>query len=530
MEEHTALDTQHTDLMGSHAPAPGDVDQRLARLEQLLTAQQQHIARLEAAQTSAPRAAMPLPVPLPVAPEHDAGDEAAPDAVEPPARQGRRSRRALLKLGGAAAAAGVAAAAAAATELAHPGTAQAADGSSMILGHTNASTAGTLLQNSTGTTSTVGALEVLDTGDGATFGYTWGLLSRSTNGLGVLGVSGGITESISTLVQTQAGVYGFSAGSAPAVVAQVGTTPAATPPSVSPVALAAYNTTGSGYAVFGRSAVNGILGQADAGIGVHGATYSGSGVLGFSTGGYGGDFSGGSAPLHLSPNGNAGAPASGTHAAGELYVDSLGILWYCIASGTAGTGTWVQVSGVPAGAGAGVPSGSYAAGQLFVDGNHALWYCTASGTPGTWAQLTGIPAPVPSGLLHYLSAPIRIFDSRLGTSAPLPAPTKGALTGGSTTTIQVTGTDVGGIHVPAGATGVFGNLTVTNTQGGGDLILWPHGAPQPLTSNINYGPGQTVANSVSVGLSTAAPVGGKMDLYVHVSGTDVILDVAGYVL
>ncbi|HEV2235546.1 MAG TPA: hypothetical protein VGR57_02695, partial [Ktedonobacterales bacterium] len=116
-------------------------------------------------------------------------------------------------------------------------------------------------------------------------------------------------------------------------------------------------------------------------------------------------------------------------------------------------------------------------------------------------------------------------DTRSGSPAPLPV-SKGALSGNTAHTIQVTGTDVGGIHVPAGATGVFGNLTVTNTSGPGDLILWPDGAPQPNASNINYGPGQTVANSFNVGLSS----GGAMDLFVHVSGTDVILDIAGYVL
>ncbi|HEV2237342.1 MAG TPA: hypothetical protein VGR57_11840, partial [Ktedonobacterales bacterium] len=72
----------------------------------------------------------------------------------------------------------------------------------------------------------------------------------------------------------------------------------------------------------------------------------------------------------------------------------------------------------------------------------------------------------------------------------------------------------------------FGNLTVTDTSGPGDLILYPHGAPQPLTSNINYELGHTVANAVNVGLSS----GGAMDLFVHVSGTDVIIDIAGYVL
>jgi hypothetical protein len=59
-----------------------------------------------------------------------------------------------------------------------------------------------------------------------------------------------------------------------------------------------------------------------------------------------------------------------------------------------------------------------------------------------------------------------------------------------------------------------------------DLILWPDGAAQPNASNINYGPGQTVANSVNVGMSA----GGAMDLFVHVNGTDVLFDVAGYVL
>jgi hypothetical protein len=123
------------------------------------------------------------------------------------------------------------------------------------------------------------------------------------------------------------------------------------------------------------------------------------------------------------------------------------------------------------------------------------------------------------------SAPIRIFDSLPGSPAPLPS-SKGTLASGSTTTIQVTGTDVGGIHVPAGASGVIGNLTVTNTQGGGDLILFPTGAPLPNTSNINYVGGQTVANFANVGLNTS----GQMSLFVHVSGTDAIFDIAGYVL
>jgi hypothetical protein len=50
----------------------------------------------------------------------------------------------------------------------------------------------------------------------------------------------------------------------------------------------------------------------------------------------------------------------------------------------------------------------------------------------------------------FLPAPIRIFDTRASQPTPLPA-SKHALASGSTTTIQVTGTTVGGLSVPAGA-------------------------------------------------------------------------------
>jgi hypothetical protein len=56
------------------------------------------------------------------------------------------------------------------------------------------------------------------------------------------------------------------------------------------------------------------------------------------------------------------------------------------------------------------------------------------------------------------------------------------------------------------------------------LILYPHGAAKPLTSNINYGGGATLANFATVGLSA----GGAMDLFVVGAGTDALFDVAGY--
>lgn len=53
--------------------------------------------------------------------------------------------------------------------------------------------------------------------------------------------------------------------------------------------------------------------------------------------------------LKIEPNGSSGAPASGTHADGELYFDSNHVLWVCTADGT--PGTWkragdLSISGV----------------------------------------------------------------------------------------------------------------------------------------------------------------------------------------
>jgi hypothetical protein len=243
----------------------------------------------------------------------------------------------------------------------------------------------------------------------------------------------------------------------------------------------------TGFGVLGISqSASGVHGVSDTNFGVSGECTDGAGVLGTSVnniGGYfigvlGGRFRGSGAPLQLDPAGGPGAPGSGAHDAGQIYLDSLAV----------------------------------------------VWVCTAGGTPGTWVRLTRVPSGTPGGALNYLPAPIRLYDTR---SSPAPLPLgKGLLAGNTTYTIQVTGTAVNGVSVPPGATGVFGNLTVTSTQGPGDLILWPDGAAKPNASNINYGTGQTVANAFNVGLSA----GGVMDLFVHVSGTDVIIDVAGFVM
>jgi hypothetical protein len=68
---------------------------------------------------------------------------------------------------------------------------------------------------------------------------------------------------------------------------------------------------------------------------------------------------------------------------------------------------------------------------------------------------------------------------------------------------------------------------VTNPKGSGFLTVYPDGVAVPNASNVNYTPGQTVANSVIVPVATD----GEIDVFNGgdaAKATDVIVDVVGY--
>lgn len=115
--------------------------------------------------------------------------------------------------------------------------------------------------------------------------------------------------------------------------------------------------------VWGRNPRNnGVLGEGN--IGVHGQSTTGTGVMGQNTGtagtgvqgigrgstnagvsginkeGYGGRFLGGRAQLMLVPGFNTGKP-TGAHSKGEIYMDSRGVLFVCVADGD--PATWRRV-------------------------------------------------------------------------------------------------------------------------------------------------------------------------------------------
>ena len=113
-------------------------------------------------------------------------------------------------------------------------------------------------------------------------------------------------------------------------------------------------------------------------------------------------------------------------------------------------------------------------------------------------------------------APTRVVDTRIGLGA------SAAMSGGGTTDFAVTG--VGGVD-PGGAGAVLVNLTVAQASAPGYLTAFAAGGTVPATSNVNFGPGESVANLAVVSLDGA----GRIALYNGSAGTvQVVVDVEGY--
>jgi len=112
--------------------------------------------------------------------------------------------------------------------------------------------------------------------------------------------------------------------------------------------------------------------------------------------------------------------------------------------------------------------------------------------------------------------PARILDTRDGTGGFSTAV-------GSATTIDVQVAGTGGLPTTGVAAAVL-NVTVTSTTLPSFLTLWPAGQGRPVVSNLNWVPGQTVANLTTVKVGG----GGKVSVYNHLGSTDVVIDVVGF--
>ncbi|GAA1188871.1 hypothetical protein F4556_004165 [Kitasatospora gansuensis] len=117
------------------------------------------------------------------------------------------------------------------------------------------------------------------------------------------------------------------------------------------------------------------------------------------------------------------------------------------------------------------------------------------------------------GTAFTSAGPARVLDTRDGGGA--------ALQPG-----QVLDLPIAGIKgVPANATAVTLNMTATQSAAAGYLTVFPHGTQRPTASNLNWAPGQTIANLVTVPVTD-----GKVSIYAGSGqgGVHVVADVAGY--
>jgi len=128
----------------------------------------------------------------------------------------------------------------------------------------------------------------------------------------------------------------------------------------------------------------------------------------------------------------------------------------------------------------------------------------------------------PAGSDFQAVQPTRLADTRQSVdSATVDGLFKGlgVLTAGSVMELPVAGR--GG--VPADASAVALNVTVTEAQGSGFVTVYPCGQPRPNASALNYVAGDTVANSVIVKIGA----GGSVCLFT-LGTVHLIADVTGY--
>jgi hypothetical protein len=142
----------------------------------------------------------------------------------------------------------------------------------------------------------------------------------------------------------------------------------------------------------------------------------------------------------------------------------------------------------------------------------------APGTPGKDVLFATRTVDVRAPEARYTPiTPTRIVDSRADLRV---GPYGTPWSTGSTRDVRV----AGAAGVPADADAVVLNATVTRTTTASHLTIWPSGEARPTASSINWDPGWTIANAVTVKVGGA----GSVSVYNAQGATDVVLDVVGY--
>jgi hypothetical protein len=223
--------------------------------------------------------------------------------------------------------------------------------------------------------------------------------------------------------------------------------------------------------------LTGICNNGNNAFGVSGSSSTGYGVAATAAGGL--------APLRLVPGSVPGPPSGSVHRPGELYVDSHGILFQCV----------------------------------------------AAGPPIVWARQSP---------LVQLASPVRVYDSRSGQPNVVPnvqgslvftnpPPTATART--ITCAFDTFSVPVGQRVVPANATALLMNIAVIPVQPPvGALAVYATGTSQPGASTINW---PSFIEALANGATVACNTNQQVDVAIVAADgaeTDFLIDISGYYL
>ena len=147
-------------------------------------------------------------------------------------------------------------------------------------------------------------------------------------------------------------------------------------------------------------------------------------------------------------------------------------------------------------------------------------------TPGTTGTFYVPAVNFNAATLSTAVSPTRVLDTRTGSGQQGAGETLGpqqtlSFFPGTTTFVPGALSPI----VPSSATAVVLNVTATNPTDTSFLTVWSAGGAQPLASNLNFLPGQTVPNRVIVPLN---PVTKQVSIFNFAGNTDVVVDVDGF--
>ena len=209
-------------------------------------------------------------------------------------------------------------------------------------------------------------------------------------------------------------------------------------------------------------------------------------------------------------------------------------------AGPTSGGTQVTITGTNLSGATAVNFGSNKATSFTVNGSTSITATSPPGSAGDVAVTVTTPEGTSSTALscgdiftygvalgaaqsgsYNPVSPFRLADTRSGSGKPYAGKTLSAC---GALNIQAIG--VLGSSVPVtGVAGVVVNVTAVDPGGSGYLTVYPAGSVRPEASNVNFGPGKTVANLVDVGVSQA----GEIAIYNGSAyPTNVVVDIAGY--